>query len=1042
MERRKTFTESNASNTGSNIKGLQLFIADLRASQQSEEQMKRIHSEIVKIKQHFNASNSKKKSTNGRLLKNDKYDGYQRKKYVAKLTYIYITSNTTMLNDILFGLDEVIELIKSNTFSEKFMGYMTIELLYRHKTVVDKINDAVVTQLIKDISSSNDDFTALGLNFVGVTGSLTKELALNSDLVSEVFQILRSPTSALHLKKKSTLAFLTLLKSENSILADDIKRKQLWIQRILSLLDDTDNYRLTLTTLPLVEYIAKNIDPSYFTRLVPQLSDILYRCIVASTSTTGRTSFPDEYNFANMPNPWLITKIVSLLNVLIISPSETEDTNALFESSLIHTDNIDSETLGKLRVCVMEAINLGTRRTADPMEKIVQNTILFSLINFASKLDPSHEAIVNSATALCDLLNSTDINVRYLALDSLIRLCTFSGKTAFDSIRGKNLELIFHILSSERDSSIIRKVVDLLYTFTDVDNVKTIVEQLLNFILTSRHLSDSHIKSDIAIKVAILTENYSTDPSWYVTISLKILSLGVNTSVKDEEIWIRLCQIVVNNPQLQTLTCQKLLEYLQSNQTSEYIVKVAAFLIGEHANLILDIASVPDLFNMFTEKYFKVQNSTKSMILTTMVQLYKTQSDIGSAVIKFYQLELNSLDIELQTRSYEYLKLIQVSKMSQNMKILDVLFQPLPPFNAKSNPLLKRLGSLPVGAFSSTTALTTSRSKSSSTILNNMKNDNSDNSMNAITTEGGSQGSDTISAPRPPPARKMRSSSTFNDMINKDSMVESKYSDLRMSNGWREGYSRMLQFKQGVLSTASPLLKILYRVTKIDPTSIEITLTFINQTEWEISSLTSEIIASRTNNNPEYFLQNVQPPESPSIKAHSKIEQKFQIVIRKPFSSDESPIVSVYFKCGGSMNTLNLKLGVGVTSTLASNGAVTLAQFIKRWKTLSDAMGKEGEYQSQNISFGQSTNDNDVGSNVSKLTNVVLRMGFDVVDQTTLSQTIFLAGIVHTKSDGNFGCLLKLACLDNGKLNITCKTTTGGTLAQNIVESIVYAIKK
>mgnify|MGYP003365377436 CR=1 FL=1 len=1041
MDRRKTFTESNISNTGSNIKGLQLFIADLRASQQSEEQMKRIHSEIVKIKQHFNTNNNKKNSSNGKLLKNDKYDGYQRKKYVAKLTYIYITSNTTMLNDILFGLDEVIELIKSNVFSEKFMGYMTFELLYRHKMVVDKVNDTVVAQLIKDISSSNDDFTGLGLNFVGVTGSLTKDLASNADLVSEVFQILRSPTSSLHLKKKSTLAFLTLLKSDPSILADDIQRKQLWIQRILSLLDDTDNYRLTLTTLPLVEYIAKNIDPSFFTRLVPQLSDILYKCVVASTSTGGRNSFPDEYNFANMPNPWLITKIVSLLNVLIVSPSETEDTNALFGSSLLHTENIDSETLGKLRICVMEAINLGTRRTADPMEKVVQNTILFSLINFASKLDPSHEAIVNSATALCDLLNSNDINVRYLALDSLIRLCTFSGKTAFDSIRGKNLDLIFHILSSERDSSIIRKVVDLLYTFADIDNVKTIVEQLLNFVLSSKHLSDSHIKSDIAIKIAILTENFSTDPSWYVTISLKILSLGVNTSIKDEEIWIRLCQIVVNNPQLQTLTCQKLLEYLQSNQTSEYVVKVAAFVIGEYATSILDTISVPELFNMFTDKYFKVQSSSKAMILTTMIQLYKIQSDIGSAVIKFYQLELNSLDIELQTRSYEYLKLMQISKMSQNMKILDVLFQPLPPFNGKSNPLLKRLGSLPVGSLS-TTALTASRSRSSSTALSNMNIDNSDSPMNSVATGGKSQGSDILSAPRPPPARKTRSSSTFTDIINKDSMVETKYSELRLSNGWREGYSRMFQFKQGILSTASPLLRILYRVNKVNPTSLEITLTFTNQTEWEISSLTSEIVASRTNNNPEYFLQNVQPPETPSIKPHNKVEQKFQVVIRKPFSCDEAPIVSVYFKCGGSMNTLNLKLGVSVTSTLVSNGAVTLAQFVKRWKTLSDAMGKEGEYQTQNALLSQYTNDNGIESNVSKLTNIVLRMGFDVVEQTTLSQTIFLAGIVHTKTDGNFGCLLKLACLENGKLNITCKTTTGGTLAQNIVESILAALNK
>ncbi|CAB4253093.1 similar to Saccharomyces cerevisiae YBL037W APL3 Alpha-adaptin, large subunit of the clathrin associated protein complex (AP-2) [Maudiozyma barnettii] len=1035
MDRRKTFADSTVSNTGSNIKGLQLFIADLRASQQSEDQLKRIHSEIVKIKQHFNTSN-KKGTSNGRILNNDKFDGYQRKKYVAKLAYIYITSNTTMLNDILFGLDEVVKLIKSNIFSEKFIGYMTLELLYRHKIVVERVNDEVVIQLINDISSSKDDFTELGLNFVGVTGTLTKALASNQDLVSEVFQVLRSPTSSLYLKKKSTLAFLTLLKSKNSILADDLQRKQLWIQRILSLLDDTDNYRLTLTTLPLVEYIAKNIDPSFFTRLVPQLSDILYKCVVIGGSNTGRSSFPDEYKFANMPNPWLITKIVSLLNVLIISPSETEDNNGLFESSLLHTDNIDCETLGRLRMCVMETINLGTRRTSDPMEKTVQNTILFSLINFASKLDPSHEAIVNSATALCELLNSNDINVRYLTLDSLIRLCSFSGKTAFDSIRGKNLDLIFHILNSERDSSIIRKVVDLLYTFTDIDNVKTIVEQLLSFILSSKHLSDPHLKSDIVIKAAILTENFSIDPSWYVSISLKILSLSVNTSTKDEEIWRRLCQIVVNNPQLQVLTCQKLIEYLRSNQTSEYIVKVAAFILGEYTYMISDNVPIPDLFNIFTEKYFTLQNGTKAMILTTMIKLYKCQPDIGSAVIKFYQLELNSLDIELQTRSYEYLKLIQISKMSQNLDLLDTLFQPLPPFNNKSNPLLKRLGSLPVASLS-TMALSSSRSRSSSMILKNTSNDESDNGNIMQTT---SQGTDVTVVPRPPPSRKTRSSSTFSELLNKNPVVDIKYGELKLSNNWREGSSRMFQFNQGIL-LSSPLLKILYKILVLEPTKLEITLTFVNQTEWDISALTSEIIASRTNNNPEYFLQNIQPPGSPMIIPHRKVEQKFEIVIRKPFSCNEAPVASIYFKCGGSVNTLNLRMGLGVTSTLSTNGAVTLTQFVKRWKTLSDAMGKEGEYQSNDIVvslFGNDTPD----TNLTKLTNIIMKMGFDVVEQTTLSQTLFLAGIVHTKTDGNFGCLLKLSYLDTGKLNITCKTTTGGPLAQYIVDCIIFAINK
>ena len=82
-----------------------------------------------------------------------------------------------------------------------------------------------------------------------------------------------------------------------------------------------------------------------------------------------------------------------------MSPNES-DTNVQ-NTAMLHTDNIEPEILNKLRSCVTEAIKLGTKACNDPMERIVQNTVLFSLINFASKLDPSPEAIKNSVVALC-----------------------------------------------------------------------------------------------------------------------------------------------------------------------------------------------------------------------------------------------------------------------------------------------------------------------------------------------------------------------------------------------------------------------------------------------------------------------------------------------------------------------------------------------------------------------------------------------------------------------------------------------------------------
>lgn len=1044
VDRKKSFIGNPITTNTNTIKGLQIFIADLRTTQHSQDHERRINSELVKIKQHFEPNGSGSRNFNN-SNNNIRLDGYQRKKYIAKLAYIYITTNTTKLNDILFGLDEMLNLLKSNHFAEKFMGYMILELLFEHEKVVNIISNKIYPRLLADLSSNNDNFTALALNFIGVVGSLPSNFAFNEEVVDKVFQIVRSPTSPQYLKKKSTLAFLALLKNNLSILTEDIQRKQVWIQKIIGLLDDTDNYRVTLTSLPLVEYIAKHIDPSYCFRIIPQLTDILYTCVVLGTSDSGIYRFPTEYKFAGIPNPWLITKIVSLLNVLIASPHELSNNNNTplqVQSQCLHPADLDPETLNKLRKCAVEAINLGNRNSNDVMQRIVQNTILFSLIKFATKLDPSDEAIVNSVQALCQLLNSHEINMRYLTLDSLIQLCSSNGKVAIDAIRHDNLDLIIHLMNTERDMSILRKIVDLLYTFADIDNVQVIVDHLLNFFLTSKHISDPQIRSNISVKIAILTEKYATDPNWYIDISLKILSLTINTSFNDDELWYRLCQIVVNNPQLRSITCHNLLNYLVEKQTSEYIVKTSAFLLGEYPSLVMDKISVENLFTVFAEKYFTVTNLTRAMILTTMIQLYKFAPQLGSNIIKFFQLEINSLDIELQTRSYEYLKIIQISKMSGDMNLLNILLEPMPPFNTKANPLLKRLGNLQP----ENSGITSLKNSSTTSLTESMKN--IENVEPSVARR--------MSMKQPPLAPASRKNTGVLTPVQQNGTFETdglnvKYSQQRLSTNFREGFVRMLLHKQGIFYS-SPLMKIIYRTTQLEPFHLKISFTYINQTEWDITGLSSEIIAAHVQNNPEYIIQNVEPLTNSNIPPHKRVDQNFQVIVRKPYDIEESPLVNLYFKCGSSSNNITLKLGVGITSTIFSQSintnqtsSVTLPQFITRWRTLGEALGKDAECQMQGIIMNNTDKNQDVNPIVTMLASLEMnlkRIGLDVIEQTNVANTLFVAGIIHTKSEGNFGCLLKIQCQADWRVNITCKTTVAGPLASYVVDCLKRIISE
>ena len=162
-----------------------------------------------------------------------------------------------------------------------------------------------------------------------------------------------------------------------------------------------------------------------------------------------------------------------------------------------------------------------------------------------------------------------------------------------------------------------------------------------------------------------------------------------------------------------------------------------------------------------------------------------------------------------------------------------------------------------------------------------------------------------------------------------------------------------------------------------------------------------------------------------SLNANARTVFTFEITTRFAFSPEHSPLLSLQFRCGGQSSNIRLKIGYTILSTLPiDEQKISLPQFIQRWKSIGESLGKTGEFteilKCQNI-------------DQQKISSIVSRIGLDVVDQNSVSNTIFIGGIIHTKSDGNFGCLIKLKLLrEDNRIEITCKSTSSGELSKNI----------
>lgn len=148
------------------MKGLVRFIADLRNARARDLETKRINQELANIRLKF---------------KDPNLNGYQKKKYICKLIYIYILGH-----DVNFGHLESISLISSNTYSEKQIGYLAVSIFLNENS---EILHLVINSIQKDLNIMNDYFTCLALNCIATVGGTTMCDALAND----VFKLLISP---------------------------------------------------------------------------------------------------------------------------------------------------------------------------------------------------------------------------------------------------------------------------------------------------------------------------------------------------------------------------------------------------------------------------------------------------------------------------------------------------------------------------------------------------------------------------------------------------------------------------------------------------------------------------------------------------------------------------------------------------------------------------------------------------------------------------------------------------------------------------------
>ena len=253
------------------MRGLVQFIADLRNARARELEEKRINKELANIRQKFRGG---------------KLDGYDKKKYVCKLLYIYIQGY-----EVDFGHLEAVNLISANKYSEKQIGYLAVTLFLHEQ---HDLLHLVVNSIRKDLNDHNELNNCLALHAVANVGGREMGEALSGD----VHRLLISPTSKAFVKKKAALTLLRLYRKHPNIMQHE------WAERIISLMDDPD-MGVVLSVTSLIMALAQDENDSYkgsYVKAAQRLKKIVVQ-----------NDISPDYLYYKVPCPWIQVKFLKLL---------------------------------------------------------------------------------------------------------------------------------------------------------------------------------------------------------------------------------------------------------------------------------------------------------------------------------------------------------------------------------------------------------------------------------------------------------------------------------------------------------------------------------------------------------------------------------------------------------------------------------------------------------------------------------------------------------------------------------------------------------
>jgi AP-1 complex subunit gamma-1 len=324
------------------------------------------------------------------------------------------------------------------------------------------------------LNQSNQYVVGLALVTLGNIASVE----MSRDLFPEVETIISSSNP--YIRRKAALCAMRICRKVPDL-------QEHFLEKAKLLLADR-NHGVLLCGLTLVTSLCEADEAEGGENGIIELFRPVVLPMVKVLKSLANAGYTPEHDVNGISDPFLQVKILRLLRVLARGDSETsEQINDILAQVATNTDG----------------------------SKNVGNSILYEAVRTILDIEADSALRVLGVNILGKFLTNKDNNIRYVALNTLVKVVAIEPN-AVQRHRNTILDCL-----RDPDISIRRRALDLSFTLVNEGNARVLVRELLAFL----EVADNEFKTTMTTQIGIAADSYAPNKRWHVDTMLRVLKL-------------------------------------------------------------------------------------------------------------------------------------------------------------------------------------------------------------------------------------------------------------------------------------------------------------------------------------------------------------------------------------------------------------------------------------------------------------------------------------------------------------------------------------